>query len=235
MEPTEELVNINIEEIYAVVNQMKENGKASELIKGSVEEMLHRKALQIAQLNNIESIDKNMRNLLNIVFQIAKEDVCTKSLTVTIIQDIFDVLSIDDCEYLFSIVEDNLSLWKNGTRTRTATQIYAFNQTEATPTVHGLSLSPSLSSLASLCCNIKRSGLCLVEAECESAAKIEPKESLSEENIEEDIETGEIKENCDIPIDFALYAKFWQLQTFFTAPNSCYDKSKWKIFHQVGF
>lgn len=37
----------------------------------------------------------------------------------------------------------------------------------------------------------------------------------------------------DVPVDYALYVKFWQLQSFFSSPSSCYEKTKWRTFQHV--
>ena len=36
-----------------------------------------------------------------------------------------------------------------------------------------------------------------------------------------------------LSVDYALYAKFWQLQDFFRNPNQCYTNLKWKTFSTV--
>ena len=37
----------------------------------------------------------------------------------------------------------------------------------------------------------------------------------------------------NLSVDYALYAKFWQLQDYFRNPNQCYDSVKWKTFAKV--
>ena len=37
----------------------------------------------------------------------------------------------------------------------------------------------------------------------------------------------------NLSVDYALYAKFWQLQDFFRNPNQCYNNVKWKTFSTV--
>ena len=36
-----------------------------------------------------------------------------------------------------------------------------------------------------------------------------------------------------LSVDYALYAKFWQLQDYFRNPNQCYVNVKWKTFSTV--
>ena len=53
---------------------------------------------------------------------------------------------------------------------------------------------------------------------------------------QDDMEVDEIKLEPDqrnLTVDYALYAKFWQLQDFFRNPNQCYTNVKWKTFSTV--
>uniref|UniRef100_A0A0M3ISB7 Midasin n=1 Tax=Ascaris lumbricoides TaxID=6252 RepID=A0A0M3ISB7_ASCLU len=106
------VMNIDIEQIRASCKTMRENGKSIEFIKNSVEEALHRKALALSETSEPNLLEENVRQLLALVFQIAKEELCAKASTVSVIQDVFDTISIEWCERLFVVVEDNLSLWK---------------------------------------------------------------------------------------------------------------------------
>ncbi len=36
-----------------------------------------------------------------------------------------------------------------------------------------------------------------------------------------------------LPVDYALYCKFWSLQSVFSVPNSCYEKANWKKLQHV--
>ena len=48
---------------------------------------------------------------------------------------------------------------------------------------------------------------------------------------EDDIKVEE--DQRSLSVDYALYAKFWQLQDFFRNPNQCYNNVKWKTFSTV--
>lgn len=53
-----------------------------------------------------------VENLLDFTFSLAKEDLCGKSLTVSILQDIFDLSSKRKCEEFFAVVEKSIVEWK---------------------------------------------------------------------------------------------------------------------------
>ena len=57
-----------------------------------------------------------------------------------------------------------------------------------------------------------------------------------EEAMEVDSEGIKIEaDQRSLSVDYALYAKFWQLQDFFRNPNQCYANVKWKTFSNVSF
>lgn len=81
---------------------------------------MRKKAISFSSpTSTIEEIDR----FLKFVVGLAKEgklyfayhkfiELCLKTLTVSVMQDIFDVSEIKRCEQLFTIIEDNISTWK---------------------------------------------------------------------------------------------------------------------------
>ena len=65
---------------------------------------------------------------------------------------------------------------------------------------------------------------------------IKDKDSPMEVDAAGDSKKDDLKLEPDeknLSVDYALYAKFWQLQDFFRNPNQCYDNVKWKTFSTV--
>lgn len=234
------VMNIDIEQIRASCKSMRENGKSIEFIKNNVEEALHRKALALSETSEPNLLEENVRQLLALVFQIAKEELCAKASTVSVIQDVFDTISIEWCERLFVVVEDNLSLWKTPFFYEPCKNLVLRMCNDLlkrlSRTVDTSFCGRILVLLARALPLCEKSGLNLVSHfNVDNVTKFDLVESTVDSEVNEDgeeMETGEIKEGRDIPVDFALYAKFWQLQTFFSSPNNCYDRSKWNTFQQ---
>ncbi|KHN78316.1 THO complex subunit 1 [Toxocara canis] len=236
----EAVSNMDMDQIRASCKAMRESGKSVDFIKTCVEEALHKKALAVASTSEPALLDVNVRQMLALVFQIAREDLCAKASTVSVMQDVFDTVSIEACERLFVVVEDNLSVWKTvqfydpckNTILRMCNDILK----RLSRTVDTSFCGRILVLLARALPLCEKSGLNLVSHfNTDNTTKYDLTELSAEGESNEDgeeMETGEIKESKDIPVDFALYAKFWQLQTFFSSPTSCYDRSKWRTFQQ---
>lgn len=83
---------------------------ATDVIKTRLEFQIRSQAIELGK-NDSTSTD-NVQNLLDFTFSLAKEDFCAKSLTVSILQDIFDVSSKRKCEEFFAVVEKSIVEWK---------------------------------------------------------------------------------------------------------------------------
>ena len=43
----------------------------------------------------------------------ANKDLCSKTLPIQLLSDTFDIITLDECDSLFSTVETNITLWKS--------------------------------------------------------------------------------------------------------------------------
>ena len=58
---------------------------------------------------SLEKCDK----YVELTIKAAQEDICSKTLPIQILSDMFDIITLEQCESLFSTIERNISLWKN--------------------------------------------------------------------------------------------------------------------------
>ncbi|CAG9535333.1 unnamed protein product [Cercopithifilaria johnstoni] len=231
---------LEFEQMKAAYKKMKEDGSAAEVIRLTIENAIHRKALEIAQCVNSEQ-ESFLRQLLAVTFQAAKEDFCAKGTTVAVVQDVFDVSSVKRCEELFVIVEDNLPQWKMGIFYEPCKNMILRMCNDLlkrlSRTVDTSFCGRILVLLAHALPLCEKSGLNLVSHfNLDNVTKYDMTDSCIavNSNLMEDnevMEVGEISER-EIPVDYTLYAKFWQLQSFFSSPATCFEKSKWRTFQQ---
>uniref|UniRef100_A0A0R3RVL8 Death domain-containing protein n=1 Tax=Elaeophora elaphi TaxID=1147741 RepID=A0A0R3RVL8_9BILA len=212
---------------------------AAEVIRLTIENAIHRKAFEIAQCVNNEQ-ESLLRQLLAVTFQAAKEDFCAKGTTVAVMQDVFDVSLVKRCEELFAIVEDNLPQWKMGIFYEPCKNMILRMCNDLlkrlSRTVDTSFCGRILVLLAHALPLCEKSGLNLVSHfNLDNITKYDVTDCLAiDSNLTEDndiMEVGEISER-EIPVDYTLYAKFWQLQSFFSSPATCFEKSKWRTFQQ---
>lgn len=150
--------------------------------------------------------------------------------------DIFDCMTLDRCETLFTFVENNVAVWKEDI-------FFSACKNNLLRMCNDLLRRLSRSQQTVFCGRIllflakffpfsERSGLNIVsEFNLENHTEFGSEKSEKDliEQIAEDGDKGENK----IPIDYNLYRKFWALQDFFRNPNQCYNKIHWKVFSAV--
>nr|XP_053647293.1 THO complex subunit 1-like isoform X1 [Cherax quadricarinatus] len=141
------------------------------------------------------------------------------------------MLTIKQCEQLFSFVESNVGVWKEDT-------FFTPCKTMVLRMCNDLLRRLSRSQNTVFCGRIllflarffpfsERSGLNLVsEFNHENVTTFTNVETTDMED-DEDEEKGE--ENR-LRLGYTLYTKFWSLQDFFRNPVQCFQKAPWKMF-----
>ncbi|KAL3284462.1 hypothetical protein HHI36_018623 [Cryptolaemus montrouzieri] len=185
--------------------------------------------------NLIEYLDKEvgvttLKNYVSFCIETCRHGLTTSTLPVQILGDIFEALTLDACQDMFSFVEENVSVWKEEL-------FFSGCKNNLLRLCNDLLRRLSRSTATIFCGRIllflakffpfsERSGLNIVsEFNLENTTQYGT-DSSQESTLE--IETGDKKKN--IVIDFTLYCKFWSLQDFFRFPTQCYDKVQWKLF-----
>jgi len=181
----------------------------------------------------------------------ATSNLCSKTIPIQLLSDLFDVITLDQCEKLFSTIERNIILWKSE-------EFFTPIRNNLLRICNDLLRRLSRSQNTVFCGRIllflakffpvsERSGLNVVsefnlenttvfssaEEASDANGAIKDKDSPMEVDALGDSKKDDLKLEPDeknLSVDYALYAKFWQLQDFFRNPNQCYDNVKWKTF-----
>ncbi|XP_061695576.1 THO complex subunit 1 [Syngnathoides biaculeatus] len=176
------------------------------------------------------------------------EGICSATTPFVLLGDVLDSLPLDQCDNIFSFVEENVSTWKSNS-------FYTAGKNYLLRMCNDLLRRLSKSQNTVFCGRIQlflarlfplseKSGLNLQSQfnldnitvfnknEDESTFGLKHTEE-KEDNME--VEEGEMGEDeapasCSIPIDYNLYRKFWTLQDYFRNPVQCYDKVSWVTF-----
>ncbi|KAK5644414.1 hypothetical protein RI129_005714 [Pyrocoelia pectoralis] len=171
-----------------------------------------------------------LKNLVRLSINVCRKEMATTTLPVVLLADIFEGLTLDLCEDMFTFVEEQVNVWKedlfftsckNNLLRMCNDLVRRLSQTSATVLCGRISLF-----LAKLFPFSERSGLNIV-SEFNLENVTEYGADASEDSVTE-IEIAGSKKN--IIIDYSLYCKFWSLQDFFRNPNQCYNKVQWKVF-----
>ncbi|XP_055956509.1 THO complex subunit 1 isoform X2 [Patella vulgata] len=173
----------------------------------------------------------------------AIKDICTTTVPFLMLADMFDMLTLEKSERVFSIVEDNVSVWKSAS-------FYDAGKNFLLRMCNDLIRRLSKSQNTVFCGRIQlflsrlfplseRSALNLMSqfnSENVTVFNMQANESKfkkpSEIKVEKmEMEEGEMEEPpSTFPIDYNLYRRFWSLQEYFRKPTQCYDKVSWKTF-----
>ena len=182
--------------------------------------------------------------LVKLTIDAARNQISTRILPVSLLGDIFDSKTLEDCEQYFSLVENHVSVWKSDHFFKTV-------KNQLLRVCNDLLRRLSRSQNTVFCGRIlvflarffplfERSGLNLVgEFNKDNMITISPQDELQsvpelEVKTETDLEEGETSEatsESTTQVDYNLYVKFWKLQEFFRRPMQCYEKDQWEEFH----
>jgi len=173
--------------------------------------------------------------------------ICSDNLPIILLSDMFDIISLQDCEKLFYCVEENIDVWKEAAFFQAVKnhilRICNDLLRRLSRTQNTVFCGRILQFLAKFFPFSERSGLNII-----SEFNLDNTTVFSTSVVgREDGEIGSLKDRMDVDeesnkaikidedekdlnIDYALYSKFWQLQDFFRNPIQCYEKSKWLLF-----
>ncbi|XP_065343536.1 THO complex subunit 1 isoform X2 [Cloeon dipterum] len=185
-------------------------------------------------LSNPNNINVSIfENLVRLSIMVSKKDMCNATLPVVLLSDVFESLTLDNCDKLFNFVEESVNIWKEDF-------FFSSGKNHILRMCNDLLRRLSRSQNTVFCGRIllflakffpfsERSGLNVIS-------------EFNMENITEykatPEENGDIKTStCDdeaarnkMKLDYNLYCKFWALQDFFRNPNQCYLKILWRTF-----
>jgi len=173
------------------------------------------------------------RFITHFAIQAARKTYCSPGTPIQVLSDMFDLLTLANCEELFKTVEQEVSTWRE-------TVFFASCKNNLLRICNDLLRRLSRTQNTVFCGRIllflakffpfsERSGLNVIsEFNLENNTNFNREEGGESEESLENIE--EAKKVEDINVDYSLYRKFWQIQDFFRNPCQCYHKVPWKQF-----
>uniref|UniRef100_A0A8C1AFB2 THO complex 1 n=1 Tax=Cyprinus carpio carpio TaxID=630221 RepID=A0A8C1AFB2_CYPCA len=190
-----------------------------------------------------EQIKVNVEDFLSLIYisiDGVTEGICSATTPFLLLGDVLDCLPLDQCDKIFSFVEENVSTWKSVSLDLLVNNLLR-RLSKSQNTVFCGRIQLFLARLFPLS---EKSGLNLQSQfnldnitvfnknEQDSTLGLQHAE-VKEEGME--VEEGEMGDEdapapCSIPIDYNLYRKFWTLQDYFRNPVQCYDKFSWMTF-----
>uniref|UniRef100_A0A665U599 Death domain-containing protein n=1 Tax=Echeneis naucrates TaxID=173247 RepID=A0A665U599_ECHNA len=201
-------------------------------------------SLQIEQKSSCD----DYLSLIYLSIDAVTEGICSATTPFLLLGDVLDCLPLDQCDKIFSFVEENVSTWKSNS-------FYTAGKNYLLRMCNDLLRRLSKSQNTVFCGRIQlflarlfplseKSGLNLQSQfnldNITVFNKNEQESTLGHKHTEEkedgmEVEEGEMGEDdapapCSIPIDYNLYRKFWTLQDYFRNPVQCYDKFSWMTF-----
>lgn len=200
--------------------------------KIAIDQVLRDTLLIILSENTSDNVI-SLETYITITIKLCREDLASPSMPVMILSDIFDAMTLNKCEQLFTYVENNVTVWKEEL-------FFSSCKNNLLRMCNDLLRRLSRSQQTVFCGRIllflakffpfsERSGLNIV-----SEFNLDNHTEFGNEKIQDDQEPMEEDETENkIQIDYNLYRKFWALQDFFRNPNQCYNKMHWKVFSAV--
>uniref|UniRef100_A0A8C9T9Q6 THO complex 1 n=1 Tax=Scleropages formosus TaxID=113540 RepID=A0A8C9T9Q6_SCLFO len=183
-------------------------------------------------------------SLIDLSIDSVTEGICSATTPFLLLGDVLDCLPLDQCDKIFTFVEENVSTWKSVSSLfwvhgSLCDLLRRLSKSQNTVFCGRIQLF-----LARLFPLSEKSGLNLQSQfnldNITVFNKNEQESTLGQKHSEEkeegmEVEEGEMGDEdepapCSIPIDYNLYRKFWTLQDYFRNPVQCYDKFSWMTF-----
>lgn len=178
-----------------------------------------------------------LENFVSFCIESCRRLMVTPTMPVVLLGDIFDALTLNKCEQLFSYIEKGVSIWKEEL-------FFVACKNNLLRMCNDLLRRLSRSQNTVFCGRIllflakffpfsERSGLNIVsEFNLENITEFGVDNSSTlKDALEEEMVID--NEKHKLTIDYNLYCRFWSLQEFFRNPNTCYNKLQWKTFVAV--
>lgn len=175
--------------------------------------------------------------LLQLSILFARDNSSFCSLPTIIMSELFDCRTIEECESLFSLIDNNVNVWKE--------EIFFKNVKNmllrlCNDLLRRLSRNQNtvfcgriLIFLANFFPLFERSGLNITSEfnqDNSTSYALQADDELSDNIIDIENKEGEYNDSNNFTIDYNFYKKFWQLQEYFRNPIICYTKSNYKSF-----
>lgn len=206
--------------------------------KGSVDDRKNAidHAFREQLFNNVIGDIGQIEKFIDFSIAASRQEVANASLPVTLMSDIFDAVTLDQCEQIFTYVEDNVAVWRED-------WIFLTCKNNLLRICNDLLRRLSRSQNTVFCGRIllflakffpfsERSGLNVVsEFNLENLTEYESSDGLDEKVGTATAGDGEAAPS--VKIDYSLYSQFWALQDFFRNPTQCYNTNSWQTFVKV--
>lgn len=178
-----------------------------------------------------------LENYIQFCIEACRQQMVTPTMPVVLLGDIFDALTLNKCEKLFTYVEKGVNVWreelffvacKNNLLRMCNDLLRRLSRSQNT-----VFCGRILLFLAKFFPFSERSGLNIVsEFNLENITEFGGDNSSTlKDALDEDLTVND--EKTKLAIDYNLYCRFWSLQDFFRNPNTCYNKIQWKTFVAV--
>lgn len=201
-------------------------------LKAPLDQVFRDIILEILPENDVDKL----QNYVTFCIETCRNGMTTPTMPVVLLGDIFDALTLNKCEQMFTFVENGVHIWKedlfftsckNNLLRMCNDLLRRLSRTQNT-----VFCGRILLFLAKFFPFSERSGLNIVsEFNLENITEFIKSEHTSLKESIAEMEVGQ--EEKKFNIDYNLYCKFWHLQDFFRNPNQCYNKVLWKTFSVV--
>lgn len=219
----------------------------TETDKKSIFEQSLRVAIRDHVLNQEENEVDELAELVVAAVKCAEENLCYYSAPFLLLSDAFDCITVDSCEKLFDVVEDNVTTW-------TKTSFFSSGKILLLRMCNDLLRRLSSSQNTVFCGRIQLFLARLFPLSEKSALNFMSHYNLenvttyskrlpggaesaktssvgNDDGMEDmDVEGEEQAITSDGPIDYNLYEKLWSLQDIYRQPTLCFNPEQWKLF-----
>jgi THO complex subunit 1 len=209
-------------------------GQSEAVLKLACDQALRETLYESLKCGNVPGCLEVIQVSLNVV----KNGSCNLGAPFILLEDVFDCLTVPDCEQAFSFVEGKLEEWRSPLLLTTGKNYLlrmCNNLLRRLSTLRNTVFCGRIQLfLAQLFPLDEKSALNIMGAfNLDNVTIFGTDDEINEENFSSHITSradDSSGTDATTAVDYALYKKFWGLQDFFRNPNQCYERKNWLSF-----
>lgn len=229
--------NRDFDGLKKFVVEAKNSGQDNDFLLYSIDSLIRQRGLRVT-VCPAATIEEMARRHLSFIMEALSAGLCTRTLPIIFLQDIFETNELRTCEVLFSILEEHMKYFKQENMFEPCKMVMIRICNDLLRRLSRTADAPFcgriLFFLSRYLPLYEKSGLNINGAfNVNNTTKFDQEEIEGESlmSVDTELESGELQdESKEIEVTHDFYKTFWSFQQFLSNPPLIFEKEKYPIF-----